>query len=65
MSEKKPEKVQEQLENIAKGNYTGNELVFDPNTGELILKKSYEQKPNPDATVVDQIAEDGFFNFER
>ena len=61
MSEKSPEKVQKELENIVKGNYTGNELVFDPETGELVIKKTYETKPNPDATVVDQIAEDGFF----
>lgn len=61
MSETNPDKIQKELADIVKGNYTGNELVFDPETGELIVKKIYEQKPNPDATVVDQIAEDGFF----
>ncbi len=37
------------------------QLMFDPTTGQLVVKKPYERKPSPDAVVADQIAEDGFF----
>jgi hypothetical protein len=45
------------------GGGTENELVFDPGTGELVLKNKNKSIPNPDSTVVDQIAEDGFFMY--
>ena len=40
---------------------SSNELVFDPKTGELIVKGRNEIYTNPEATAVDQIADDGFF----
>lgn len=38
---------------------TGNELVFDPATGELVVAKKREDV-SPDAATVSQIADDGF-----
>ncbi len=61
MPDKTAKSIREELEKITKAEYSGNELVFDPVTGELIVKKKYEAKPNADSTVLDQIAEDGFF----
>ena len=64
MADKTPQSIRQELEKINQAEYTGNELVFDPVTGELIVKKKYEAKPNADSTVLDQIAEDGFFNLQ-
>jgi hypothetical protein len=65
MADKRPDSIRRELEKKNKGEYTGNELVFDPNTGELIVKGKQEAKPSPDSTVLDQIAEDGFFKKRR
>ena len=48
-----------QLAGRNQNNATGNDIVFDPVTGELVLVRPGERK-NPDATTVNQIAEDGF-----
>jgi len=61
MSDKQPKKVQAELAQRAKGQGTGKELVFDPQTGELLVKAPSESLPSPDSAVVDSIAEDGFF----
>ena len=61
MSEKSSTEIQKQLEDIAKGKHTGKELLFDPKTGDLVVKPENEKNSNPDSTIVDQIAEDGFF----
>lgn len=36
-------------------------LMFDPTTGQLVVKRPSERAPSPDAVVADQITEDGFF----
>lgn len=36
-------------------------LVFDPETGELIVKSPLEKRNNPDAIIITSIARDGFF----
>jgi len=36
-----------------------NRLEFDPETGELVVRRN-DLPMNPDATTVDQIATDGF-----
>ena len=65
MSEKKPNPIGEELEKKNRGEFTGNELVFDPETGELVVKPKDAAKPSADSTVLDQIAEDGFFKILR
>ncbi len=40
------------------------QLMFDPTTGQLVVKKPSEPRPSPDAVVADQITEDGFFIIE-
>ncbi len=55
-----PKKVQEEL---AKKNQQSSvkKLMFDPNTGELIVQAPTEQEQAPNAVVVDSIYKDGFF----
>ena len=55
-----PEKVKRELELKNSLKYTGNELIFEPSTGLLIIKRQEDNKPSADCTVLDQIAEDGF-----
>jgi len=59
MATNDPKSVRDEL---AKKNVDLSEkkLAFDPTTGELILKNSYETQ-KPDEVVVDQIYKDGFF----
>ena len=57
---KDSERIRQELVSKNLGEYTGNELVFDPDTGDLIVKPKKDPKPSADATVLDQIAEDGF-----
>ncbi len=61
MSEKKNKPVDVQNELAERNNSvaTGNELVFDPATGELVVAKKREDV-SPDAATVSQIADDGF-----
>lgn len=48
------------LEEINKGlPNTGNQLVFDPSTGEFVVAKP-DQHVSPDATTINSIAQDGF-----
>lgn len=43
------------------GGATENTLQFDPRTGELVVVRKDDPKTrDPDVTVVDQIATDGF-----
>lgn len=49
-----------QLVNLNEAKYTGNQLYFDPEDGQLKVVKKEKQKPSADAMVIDQIAEDGF-----
>ncbi|MEK0194638.1 hypothetical protein [Microcoleus anatoxicus] len=37
------------------------QLMFDPTTGQLVVKKPSDRSPSPDAVVADQITQDGFF----
>ena len=60
MASTDPKQVQDGLVKKNKEN-SSNKLTFDPVTGELILKNSYEQETRPDEVVVDQIYKDGFF----
>lgn len=57
-------KLSKHLEDRAAGRATAQELAFDPQTGELRLVPRAVGTPraNPDAIVVDQIAEEGFFH---
>jgi len=59
MKEEKTKQLGVELAERNRGITTGNDIVFDPVTGELVLVKPGEKK-NPDATTVNQIAEDGF-----
>lgn len=59
MSDKKTKELGNELAARNRNNSTGNDIVFDPVTGELVLVRPGDQK-NPDATTVNQIAEDGF-----
>jgi molybdopterin/thiamine biosynthesis adenylyltransferase len=63
MASRNPQDIQEHLERTVEtgGGSSDKELVFDPSTGELVLKRQSEPKPNSDATVADQITRDGFF----
>ena len=47
------------MQTKTKENYSPNEIIFDPQTGELVIAQPNEVR-NPDATVVTQIATDGF-----
>ncbi|ASC71411.1 hypothetical protein XM38_023630 [Halomicronema hongdechloris C2206] len=55
--------VQEHLEIMTEEGAAppNQELVFDPTTGQLVVKSISDPKPNPDAVTATQIAEDGFF----
>ncbi len=37
-------------------------LVFNPETGELIIQQKEDARPSPDAVIATSIAKDGFFN---
>lgn len=56
-----PKKIRKELIALKDGKYTGNELVFDTQTGQLMVKSKEVNMPSPDAVVLDQITEDGFF----
>ncbi|WP_341736741.1 hypothetical protein [Microcoleus sp. CAWBG640] len=43
------------------GTPSDQQLMFDPTTGQLVVKRPSERAPSPDAVVASQIAEDGFF----
>ena len=53
-------KVGEELVSLNKSEWTGNELIFDPATGELLVMPKGAKKSMADGRVLDQIAEDGF-----
>jgi hypothetical protein len=53
-----PKVVQEELVKLNSSVRTGNEIIFDPRTGELVVANSVSNVP--DGTVITQIAEDGF-----
>ena len=63
MSQAESQKVQNYLQRTVLAGETpeDEELVFDPTTGELVMKRKNGKLPNPDAIVADQIAEEGFF----
>lgn len=49
-----------ELEKMNKGqSNNSNHLVFDPSTGEFVVAKPNQQL-SPDATTINQIAQDGF-----
>jgi len=51
----------EELASQNAGHVTENTLQFDPRTGELVVVNKQDLKAlDPDVTVVDQIATDGF-----
>lgn len=54
-------KVGEELVSLNKGEWTGNELIFDPDTGKLLVMPKEAKKSIADGKVLDQLAEDGFF----
>lgn len=41
------------------------QLVFDPETGELVVLDVGAGRPSPDAVTADSMAEEGFFGLER
>lgn len=48
------------LEQMNKGQANNsNQLVFDPTTGEFVVARPNQQLP-PDATTINQIAQEGF-----
>ena len=51
--------VQQELYNQNNQVSSGNELIFDPTTGEMVVAKSAEEV-GLDATVASDIARDGF-----
>jgi len=55
-----PKVVQEELSLLNNQVQTGNEIIFDPRSGELVVASNKESVP--DGTVITQIAEDGFAN---
>jgi len=59
MNDKETRELGKELAERNRDNSTGNDIVFDPATGELILVRPGERR-NPDSTTVNQIAEDGF-----
>ncbi len=59
MAELRPDKVQEEIQKLNTQVSSTNELVFDPQTDKLVVKQPNETV-NPDATIVTQIARDGF-----
>jgi hypothetical protein len=63
MANTNPQQVQSELAKKNKEE-SSKKLTFDPVTGELILKNSFEQETRPDEVVVDQIYKDGFFYFQ-
>ncbi len=56
MDDSRPAKIQETLADIARGQH-GNELVFDPSTGQLVSTN----RVNPDAVVATNTASEGYF----
>lgn len=59
MPDKQTEAIGLQLAKANQQSETGKALEFDPQSGELVVRPR-EQRVNPDATVLDQIATDGF-----
>jgi len=59
MNEKKTKELGIELAERNRNKSTGNDIVFDPVTGELVLVRPGDRK-DPDSTTVNQIAEDGF-----
>lgn len=59
MDNNKKNQLQEELKERNNGTVTGNEVIFDPLSGELVVANAKEGS-NPDGTVVSQITEDGF-----
>ena len=53
------QEVQQELYNQNNQVSTGNELIFDPETGEMVVARSASEV-GPDATVASDIAKDGF-----
>lgn len=37
-------------------------LVFNPETGELIIQQKEDERPSPDSVIATSIAKDGFFH---
>lgn len=63
-SSKKTEDIQDHLETTTERGSAPSELVFDSRTGELVVRSPGDSRPSADETVVDQIAQDGFFAWE-
>jgi hypothetical protein len=59
MLKKETYEIGEELVVRNRGEITENRLEFDPETGELVVRRN-DVPMNPDATTVDQIATDGF-----
>lgn len=52
--------ITDALEKMNKGlSNNSNQLIFDPSTGEFVVAKPNQQL-SPDATTINQIAQDGF-----
>ena len=55
---RKPGEIERLLEQRAGANPpTGQELVFDPQTGQLVVTNA----PSPDAVIATNTADDGYF----
>jgi hypothetical protein len=61
MNTNTPTEIKNHLEDMVNGMYAyGNELVFDPMTGELIIRNKHDKTTCPDGQALEQLAEDGF-----
>ena len=63
MSQNESRRVEGYLESTVEQGQSpqSQKLVFDPETGELVVQNSNEGLPSPDSVVADQTAEEGFF----
>jgi len=58
MGDKRANKVQDEIAKLNDAS-SNNELIFNPQTGELEIVKEGESR-NPDATIITDVAKDGW-----
>lgn len=56
-----PQEIRKAMTDIAQKRYNGRRLVLDPNNRGRIQVIQPGERPQPDAVIMDQIAEEGFF----
>ncbi|MDO9016922.1 MAG: hypothetical protein Q8S73_20345 [Deltaproteobacteria bacterium] len=60
MSNRDPKAVQTELSDRST-HETGRQLMFNPETGEIVVVRPNERVASPDAVVASSIADEGFF----